>query len=994
MIRLRLLSLPFLLLGLITPLAAQDIGITGGFPWTADPSDTTASPLMPTLPAGVAGAHGFVESNDEGNLRFGDGTPVRFVGVTISGSACFPDSAAAIAEARRLRVLGVNLVRFRYMDFSYDWAGGLSILNPADGFRSLEPAQTRRFDWFVHQLKENGIYTGLTLQSARVPRLEDGIPAYVLDSLPWIAQGMNYLYPQARAAHKHVARQLLDHVNPFTGTAYKAEPAIATVELMHGQGMNTIHRLNWDSYEPFAYYSWKHTRRVDTLYNDWLRAKYGTTAALAAAWNETPPQGGYPNLLTEGSFEGEFDRYWTFGQGNGLSVLPLLEQDSVPHGAAALTLRVRDALGNVGDAYMWQPVELEYNTIYRFSFKAKGSNPEGRTLTAVIGAAQGGLNPGFNQSATVLPYWSTHEMFFLVPVENTVPTYLYLFFGDKEGELTIDDVRLEEYQPTGLTAAERLETSTVARDRWGARPVLSGARHADQYGFYHDLESEYVGDLTRFVRDTIGSGALIVGTQQIWASTLLDAAAQSATDLSMSSQGWDYISGEGGTWHIRNYSQIRQGVYGPTYYHPMFALEGKPMIVSFASPFPNRFLNESFLMNPSYMLLQDYDGIIFDTWDEDRLDNRPDIIDSADWNGMRNNPVTSALMPAISQIVRNGLIAPARTTIRLQHTAGQLLQLPRLAGSWGAYGVPGGINGAIPAISRVVTDSLDATEFTQANDFAVPAQAEGELMSDTRELRWEVARGIFNVNTPFVQGASGHLNRPGGIQLDNLEITPFSTNETATVLWVPLDPEVELAAPGRSLLTIVTRSEPTEWMWNPADSTTGVQWGHGPMLMEPTRMQLEFAPTLAVDAVTITPLDQRGEPIGEPIAATKTGANYRITIDQSTMNAVWFSVDFFSDGLDVAPEEIAAAAGVRMRLLPNIVDEHGTIGLRADTPQQIVVTLRDGLGRACGTLYSGTIGAAEERIDFDAMGLPVGSYMVEVTTEEGGRVVAPLRIVR
>ena len=52
---------------------------------------------------------------------------------------------------------------------------------------------------------------------------------------------------------------------------------------------------------------------VTPSYNhaQYLGAKYGTTDALAAAWNVAAPSGGYPNQIVEGSFEGEFQNYWT-----------------------------------------------------------------------------------------------------------------------------------------------------------------------------------------------------------------------------------------------------------------------------------------------------------------------------------------------------------------------------------------------------------------------------------------------------------------------------------------------------------------------------------------------------------------------------------------------------------------------------------------------------------------------------------------------------------
>ena len=989
--------LPFLLCIAAETLWAQNIGIQNGFPFSADPLDTASSPYLPGLPDGPAGTHGFLRTNEEGNLEFEDGTPVRFVGVTIGSTACFPDSLNAVAEARRLRKLGVNLVRFRYMDFSYDWAAPASILNPADGFRSLAPDQARRFDWFVYQLKRNGIYTALTLLSARAPRPEDGFGEGVLDTVPWLGQGLQFIYPQARSAHKHVARELLNHVNPFTGLSYREEPAVAMVEILHRRAMNTFHRLAYDIYDPgVSLLNRRHTRRVDTLYNDWLRKKYGGTATLADRWNVVPPEGGYPNIVKGGSFEEsqEWDREWSFNAGNGLSVLPILTRDSVPDGAEALTLRVRDGKANVYDAYMWQTVGLEFNRIYRLSFRAKCGNQDGRILRLALFAAQGGLSPGFNEARQINPWWEEHEAFLLIPVDNgNVTTSLYFFYGDKEGELVIDDIRLQEVAPVGILPGESLENYSVARNPWGENPGLSSRRFIDQYEFYRELDEDYFSDLKRFVRDSIGARQPISGSEHIWASTVMDVAAQQEMDFGMSAQGWDWVGSENGRWLVRNYSPLRQTWAGALYNHTMFARARKPLITSFGSPFPNRYQAESMLKNPAYLLLQDWDGFIFDTWDEDRGDNRRDYIDSADWNSMRNNPVVSGMMPAVSQIIRHGLIAPARTTIRLQHTAEQIDLLPRFAGNWGAYGVPGGVNGFAATILRLVVDSLDAETFTQANDFSFPAQSDGEVNSDTREIRWEVARGTMSVNTPRVQGVSGLLNRPGGIDLDLLEINAFSLNETATILWVPLDPEKELNKPGRSLLTVVTRTEPTGWSWD--DTTTAGTWGEGPMLLDPVRVELEFKVGGDVKDVILQPLDEEGMPWGEPLQGTKVGADYRVTIDQGETRTIWYSVELVPSGSAVDPDVIVGDKGVGIRVLPNVVTDRGTILI--DLPDgggPLRISLHDELGREAALVREGFFPEGETRIDFLTDGLAAGLYFVRVVGEEGFARIVPVALGR
>ena len=93
--------------------------------------DSSRSEWLPEFAAEVAGSHGFVRASTDGRLEFEDGTPVRFVGVGITNSACFPESAAAVATAQHLRKLGVNIVRFNYFD--YHNSNAQSTLAPSSG---------------------------------------------------------------------------------------------------------------------------------------------------------------------------------------------------------------------------------------------------------------------------------------------------------------------------------------------------------------------------------------------------------------------------------------------------------------------------------------------------------------------------------------------------------------------------------------------------------------------------------------------------------------------------------------------------------------------------------------------------------------------------------------------------------------------------------------------------------------------------------------------
>src|SRR5690606_4887055 len=154
--------------------------------------------------------------------------------------------------------------------------------------------------------------------------------------------------PQSRATHKLIAKLLMEHVNPFTNKEYRAEPAIAMVEIWKQGSLLAYMHINYINHNPASYsFSWNHSRRLDTLFADFLRNKYGTTAALTPAWSNPVPNGGYANRFSEGSFEGEYDLHWQIAAYDGTSLNQILTQDSVPDGKYALTLRTRNSQGNL-----------------------------------------------------------------------------------------------------------------------------------------------------------------------------------------------------------------------------------------------------------------------------------------------------------------------------------------------------------------------------------------------------------------------------------------------------------------------------------------------------------------------------------------------------------------------------------------------------------------------------------------------------------------------
>lgn len=998
----------FLLFIVSSYLHSQDIGIKNGYPFSIPLDDTIKSDYFPNFPSEEAGKHGFVTKTDDGNLKFTDGTQARFFGTAVALKAAFPDSLQAITTAQHLKKLGVNLLRLEDIDNIYSWGQQYSFLEVINGKR-LNDEQMRKLDWFIYQLKKNGIYSYITLQSARSAGIEDGIP--FADSVLWKGTGMYQIFPQARAAHKTVCNLLLNHINPFTNKAYKDEPALAMIEIMNIGSYTSLDRRQMLNYNKAGYtLCYNHSRRVDTLFAEFLQKKYGSTAQIRNAWATQIPQGGFPNLLKEGGFEGEFEKYWSVFS-NEATVTPILiNNDSVPEGTFAMQLRIRNTKGNLYAAYMAQAVEMQFNKLYLLSFKAKCSNAQGREIIVQNNEAiDGGLYAGTSKKIMVAPFWQKHEIPMLLPIKPTAPIAIYFYFGDVDGELKFDDLQIREVEPAGLLPAESVEMNNIVRIPRGndANYLVNSKRVQDQYEFYNFLDKDYQTDLTNHIRDIIGAKQLLAGFGAYWASDICDALKQRYNDVSQVSTYWDYAGNDNNNrWLINNYSPIRSYGYATSIYDiASKAHEKQPLIASVQTVFPNRYMSELALFVPSYGLHQEWDGIIWNYYLQGFSDTEQNVVDSAQWSQHSKNPALMSMMPSMANIFRNGLVKKALNTLKIQQSESRANLIPRMENFWGNYAIPTYFPGYAMVMNKVVIDSINAQNPSQVNDIGFPAQTPGEIVTDTREIDWEYNSGVLTVNSPTVQAASGFLARSSGAITDNMSVTSSTQNETATIVWTGVLPNQKLDSVGRTFLTVSSRSEPSDWKW--LDSSRAEGWGKAPMLMDVVKARIAFKLNQSVKAVRVLPLDEKGQKLSEPFFATKSGDEFRITIDQSQTKTPWFSLEQQdnTNSVEDLQNENGLNTGVvadsyNLNIMPNIVQNNVKIKLENKFLEKSIhdlpianskIELINSLGQTVALLHKGLFYAGSGVIA-DLSQFENGSYFIKFSCNKGSSILKPIII--
>ncbi len=186
--------------------------------WTADgPSPADVSFLLKPANERI--------TVKNGHLVRGDGERFRIWGINVTGDAALPSTNNAPMVTAALARRGINCIRFHFLDKT-----GALIPGKGDNTRSLDPEALGRLDRFVFELKQRGIYSDLNLNVYRKYKPGDGVRDC---ELLGIGKGATYFDERLIELQREYAKQLLTHVNPFTGRAYCEEPAVAIVEFVN-----------------------------------------------------------------------------------------------------------------------------------------------------------------------------------------------------------------------------------------------------------------------------------------------------------------------------------------------------------------------------------------------------------------------------------------------------------------------------------------------------------------------------------------------------------------------------------------------------------------------------------------------------------------------------------------------------------------------------------------------------------------------------------------
>ncbi len=215
-----------------------------------------------------AGKSGRLTISEEGELVFEDapGQPVRMLGFNDAKGLFEAESDALFREragrfARAARRQGYRL--FRVHSLLDRW-----LCHGSKTDQTINPLYLDRWDYLISELKKEGIYLHLVIFSFHLYQ-KSGIDVYKDRNRHKL---MMYLEGEWEMNHfRYAVNTLFNHVNPYTGLAWKDEPAIAWVEYYNEQAMGLLkgqmrNLLRTDS---------EVRERLLMFWRAWLAKKYG-----------------------------------------------------------------------------------------------------------------------------------------------------------------------------------------------------------------------------------------------------------------------------------------------------------------------------------------------------------------------------------------------------------------------------------------------------------------------------------------------------------------------------------------------------------------------------------------------------------------------------------------------------------------------------------------------------------------------------------------------
>jgi hypothetical protein len=896
------MRLLLLFLTLFIALSLHSQTFSNGFNFYLPPNDSTTQRFLPVFPKKTVDQ--FVSVDANGHFTAG-GQPIRFWGMNMAYGACFPDYNDAPVVAARLRKMGVNLVRFTLMDSPWTDEDG-TIFFGQSSTQVLSFFNLDKLNFFIAQLKNEGIYINLILQDTRTFREGDGV--LHADSIYQTAKAVSMFDRHLIDLQKNFALQLLTSLNPYLGHPLAEDPVLAMVDITNENTLYGYWKSDWLRHQSQGGdLIQRHVDTLDLRWNLFLQNKYASQSELESAWNQSAGTGGQNEQVSNGGFE----------SGN-----PVANFTVELHDVAQATVSADPTNPYEGSFSGRVDVLNATSTNWHIQFKQVGASLQALktyqiTFAARADAAKDILLVASRDNAPYTYYdsksiplstaWQEYSFTFTAPEDNDANFRLGFQFNGQEGSYWFDQLSMTEADIAGLLPGEALAQGNIRRLDYSERGSFTPQRVADMAEFYMALQSEYFDGMYDYLKNELGVVANISGSNT-W-SGINDIYTVRNLDYVNDQSSWDYIQYPNGwslsDWQIVNEPMVRSGWGSIPSLFSGLAIQGKPYTVSsYAHPFPNRYQVEMMPWMTAYASLHDAGAITYYYYNDDPENWSSDRVE--DFYSLHRNTAQMALSPLYAFAFRNGLVAPAQQVATVAYSLPYLRSVPFSdnGGRWGKY---------IPYNSSVAFYSSVRSSFggNGLPDLApVNALVGSDLSTDTDETSIDFGLGILKTESPQFISVCGFMDEN---QVDAGALKVLSANDFGVVSWLSLDGGA-LPQAKESLLAISSKLQNSNMAWA-GTTTINDNWGGQPTELFPLQLTLELA--VEADYIQLFPLTGKGEAGTAKIILPTAPGQFLVNIDQSEDQTTWFGLEALDGPLS---SHEANAAGIH--LFPNPATDH------------------------------------------------------------------------
>jgi len=943
-------------------ITVQGQSFDNGFNFYMPLYDSTNTIYLPSFNNEPIKGNDFVSTNSNGDFTY-KGESIKFFGVNFTTTGAFPEKEMASPIAARLKKMGVNLVRFHHIDNGWSTA---SLFAGTPNTRQFNEINLDRMFYLITKLKEKGIFINMNLNVSRKFTEADGV--INADSLDSYGKGVTQYDPHLIFLQKEYAYNLLSMNNPYTGISLANDPVMAMVEIINENSLFRMWRQGkLVSYSDGGKLIQRHAILLDSLWNNYLEAKYASTANLADAWNVDTIDPG-PELLINGDFENSnIEENWVIELHEDAQATFSHTTESYS-GDGAARVEVTNVTGtNWHIQFKQRDFSLSKDEAYEVEFYAK--SPDATEIRAAMSRDIDPYTFYHGVNFDIDTEWKKYGFTFTCPEDNAGHGRFAINFQNQTSIFYIDNVSVRRAGISGLESGESLEDRNISRIQYLDAEKFSKQRKLDNMDFLHQVQSEFLGEMYQYLKDEVGVEVPVCGTN--WFIGPEDLSVQFQLDYVDNHAYWEHPSFPNEPWSptdwtIKNTPMVKSKTGGTiSNLFSGYQFNSKPYTVSeYNHPFPNQYQSELLPLIISYAAFTGTDGIMLFDYDGT---NDEDIVSG--FFNTQPNPVIMANAPIFAYAYRNNLISEATSSNSIQYSHDDLLMLPYKAGSTWESSFP--FDPKMALSNKITTSSFEADSTTTGAE--LPVAGISPYTSSTNELYWN-DNGLFTVETPefiTICGQLDSLNIPSVGPIVYMEADKFATLSILSQDGNSIDKS------RNGIISLTSRIMNTGMIWD-GNNTIHDDWGESPTLIDPVKARIKL--NLEADTLYIYPLSTTGQQTGKKIQVNPyEQQTFIIHLDQNTDQTLWFGYEILGNGTYIATGLSDQLKKDDIKIYPNPAKDFMLIEFTESLYKEIEIELLNING---SLMLNRRLNGVRSSIKIPCHGFRAGAYILRISSNK------------